>query len=150
MTLLNELINSEIDISLKEEFQDRLSIVIHKIKFMDKVPVCCLDLNNQIQPLLNNLISLAGGQLVNNIQQAKTVIYFESHQNIENLMAKVASLIDSSWPASTYKSIYLLSDNFTKNDISNVLSVLEDIAEILHPGSFVFGNEGKFWLNFEA
>ena len=150
MTFLNELINAEIDIFLKEEFNDRLSLVIHKIKFMEKVPVICLGLNNQVQSSIHSLIEMAGGQLVADANEAKIVLYFEANYDIGNLLGKVASLIDPSWPAVVYKRVFLLSANFSSNNTANILTCFEDIAEMLHPGSFVYGNEGKEWVNFVA
>eukprot|EP00388_Colpodella_angusta_P028026 GDKK01011200.1.p1 GENE.GDKK01011200.1~~GDKK01011200.1.p1 ORF type:complete len:111 (-),score=3.39 GDKK01011200.1:223-531(-) len=77
MSFLNELINSEIDEVLREELQDRLAIVTHKIMYMDKVPVICLTANNEIQPAIQHLIETAGGQLVDLALEAKAVIYFD-------------------------------------------------------------------------
>jgi iron complex transport system substrate-binding protein len=39
-----------------------------------------------------------------------------------------------------------LSGDF--NDPQYLIEVLEDLAEMLHPGYFVFGNEGKTWISF--
>lgn len=43
MSSLNELINRVNDAALREELIERLAIVEHKIKFIDKVPVCFLE-----------------------------------------------------------------------------------------------------------
>jgi len=149
MSFLNELINSEIDEVLREELQDRLAIVTHKIMYMDKVPVICLTANNEIQPAIQHLIETAGGQLVDLALEAKVVIYFDYQKSLGELIGQVPALLEEQWPAVTYNRVYLIDDSLVLAKMpSDWLALLEDIAEILHPGFFVFGNEGKNWINF--
>ncbi|HTM99545.1 MAG TPA: hypothetical protein VL088_12405, partial [Pedobacter sp.] len=93
MSFLNELINSVTDEDLQEQLHERLDIVVHKIKFMDKVPVACLTINNEVHSLLDHLIDLAGGELVTDPMLAKVLIYFEHQAGIDTLMSKVPSLL---------------------------------------------------------
>ena len=151
MSFLNELINSENDETLREELHERVDIVSHKIKFMDKVPVICLNTNNEIHDGLNHLIELAGGELVPVALDAKVVIYAEYQAGIGSLLGKVADLISPQWPAVTYNRVYVLDDSKVLAKLAaDLVTELEDIAEILHPGFFVFGNEGSNWINFSS
>ena len=40
--------------------------------------------------------------------------------------------------------------NFDTEDPEDLVIALEDIAEMLYPGFFVFGNEGIDWLSFKT
>ncbi|KQC02738.1 hypothetical protein [Pedobacter sp. Hv1] len=149
MSFLNEVINSENDEFLREELHDRVDIVTHKIKFMDKVPVICLTTGNEIQHALDHLIELAGGELVPIALEAKVIIYFEHQAGIGSLIGKVVGAISPQWPAVTYNHVYVMDDQHSLVKLApEMVTVLEDIAEMLHPGFFVFGNEGKNWINF--
>lgn len=151
MSFLNELINSEIDEVLREELQDRLAIVTHKIMYMDKVPVICLNSQNEIQPALNYVIEAAGGELVALALEAKAVIYFDYQKSLAELIGTMPTLIEEQWPAVTYNHVYLIDDSLVlAKTPADWLGLLEDVAEMLHPGFFVFGNEGKSWINFGA
>ncbi len=151
MSFLNELINSEMDDDLREQLHERVDIVVHKIKFMDKVPVACLTIDNEIHSPLDYLIELAGGEMVNDPMLAKVLIYFEYQLGIPALMSKVVPLLSSEWPAVAYNRVYLIDDaTVLAKEPQDLVACLEDIAEMLHPGYFVFGNEGKGWVNFSV
>ena len=151
MSFLNELINSENDEILREELHERVDIVTHKIKFMDKVPVICLTTDNEIQSALNHLIELAGGELVPIALEAKVLIYFEHQASIADLIGKVVGAISPQWPAVNYNHVYIIDDSLVlAKEPADLVNSLEDIAEMLHPGFFVFGNEGKSWINFSV
>ncbi|TCC86642.1 hypothetical protein EZ428_23320 [Pedobacter frigiditerrae] len=151
MSFLNELINSENDEILREELHERVDIVTHKIKFMEKVPVICLNAANEIHAGLNHLIELAGGELVPVALDAKVVIYAEYQSGIGDLLGKVVDAISPQWPAVTYNHVYILDDSHVIAKLAaDQVTDLEDIAEMLHPGFFVFGNEGKNWINFSS
>jgi iron complex transport system substrate-binding protein len=149
MSFLNELINSVTDEDLREQLHERMDIVIHKIKFMDKVPVACLAINNELHSPLDHLIELAGGEIVADPMLAKVLIYFEYQTGIAELMSKVISSLSPEWPAVAYNHVYLMDDaKVLAKEPQNYVEALEDIAEMLHPGFFVFGNEGENWVNF--
>ncbi|MEJ5994535.1 hypothetical protein WG904_08905 [Pedobacter sp. Du54] len=150
MSFLNELINSVIDEELREELHERVDIVMHKIKFMDKVPVACLSINQEIHNPLDHLIDLAGGMVVNDPMLAKVIIYFEYQTSIATLMSKAVPFLLPEWPSFAYKHIYLIDDSkVLAKEPQDWVASLEDIAEILHPGYFVFGNEGEAWINIQ-
>jgi len=149
MSFLNAVINTVGDEFVKEQLQDRVDIVGHKIKFMDKVPVTVLNAHNEVNEQLDQLLLLAGAELQQDPQQAKVVIYLEPESSMLNLMGVVPALLETGWPAVEYNRLYLmepLSGDF--NDPQYLIEVLEDLAEMLHPGYFVFGNEGKTWISF--
>lgn len=149
MSDLNALINSENDEVLREELQERLDIVSHKIKFMDKVPVVCLDTNNLQNYMLTEELNAAGGVLAADILGAVYIIYYQEGKSLNDLMREVPSLIDAEWPAVKNGRIVLLNDNAEKQrNASNAVSLIEDFAEMLHPGYFIFGYEGDKWIRF--
>jgi hypothetical protein len=149
MSFLNELINSENDEILREELHERVDIVTHKIKFMDKVPVVCLDTTNTQNLFLANEINAAGGLLETDILGAVYLIYYEPGKTLNDLMREVPSLIDAEWPAVKNGRIVLLSDSGqTQRTPLDTVMFIEDFAEMLHPGSFIFGFEGEKWIRF--
>lgn len=149
MSFLNELINSENDEILREELHERVAIVTHKIKFMDKVPVVCLDTTNAQNLFLANEINAAGGLLETDILGAVYLIYYEAGKTLNDLMREVPSLIDAEWPAVKNGRIVLLSDSGkTAYRPLDTVMLVEDFAEMLHPGSFIFGFEGEKWIRF--
>ena len=149
MSFLNAAINNVEDEFVKEQFHDRVDLVKHKIKFMDKVPVAVLNTHNRVNNSLDELLDLAGGQVMQDPAQARVIIYVEEGSSMLNLMGMVPALIEKEWPAVTYNRLYLMDE--LKADFktpASALELLEDLAEMLNPGTFVFGNEGKTWMSF--
>jgi hypothetical protein len=99
MSFLNAVINTVGDEFVKEQLQDRVDIVGHKIKFMDKVPVTVLYAHNEVNEQLDQLLLLAGAELQQDPQQAKVVIYLEPESSMLNLMGVVPALLETGWPA---------------------------------------------------
>lgn len=151
MSFLNAIINEVKDEVLREELQDRLDIIQHKIKFMDPVPVVCLDTHNQLNYVLEGLVLDAGGVFHQFAAGAKVVIYLEKDKTIAELMSAVPALLENEWPAVEYNRLYLLDGNaLADEDPLRMIIALEDIAEMLYPGYFVFGNEGINWISFKT
>jgi len=151
MSFLNAVINTVGDEFLKEQLQDRVDIVGHKIKFMDKVPVVVLNADNQVNHDLDELLKVAGAELQEEPGLAKVVIYLEPESSMLNLMGLMPSLIQHQWPAVEYNRLYLMEPlHGDLNHPAYLIEVLEDLAEILYPGYFVFGNEGKSWVSFSV
>jgi hypothetical protein len=149
MSFLNAVINNVQDESLREELQERVDIVEHKIKFMDKVPVCCLDRDNVINPVLNILIESAGGEIQPDPMEARVLIYHETQVSMLDFMGAVPAVLENEWPAVAYNRVYLMEDTSAfLSDAESFVDALEDMAEMLYPGYFVFGNEGKTWASF--
>ncbi|MNL11326.1 hypothetical protein D3C87_1321570 [compost metagenome] len=151
MSFLNAVINKVKDEALREQLQERIDIIRHKIKFMDKVPVACLDTHNKVNYALEELILAAGGLLHDFIDTAKVVIYMERGRTMLELMGIVPPLLEKTWPAVAYNRVYLMNgQDLDLDDAEDLVTLLEDVAEMLHPGSFVFGNEGIDWLSFKT
>lgn len=151
MSFLNSVINKVKDEVLREQLQDRKDIIEHKIKFMDKVPVACLDTNNNLNYALEEVILSAGGLLYDLTQSAKVVIYMEKGKTMLELMGIVPPLLDKNWPAVEFNRVYLMNgQDLDTADAEDLVAALEDIAEMLYPGFFVFGNEGIDWLSFKT
>jgi len=151
MSFLNAVINKVKDEALREQLQERVDLIQHKIKFMDKVPVACLDTNNKLNYALEEVILAAGGMYHDFINTAKVVIYMEKGTTMLELMGLVPALLDSSWPAVEYNRVYLMNgQDLEMDDAEDMVTALEDIAEMLYPGFFVFGNEGIDWLSFKT
>lgn len=151
MSFLNAVINKVRDEALREDLHERAAIIRHKIKFMEKVPVACLDSHNNSNYALEEVIVDAGGVIHDFIDTAKVVIYMEKGRTMLELMGIVPALLQKTWPAVAYNRVYLMNGlDLDFNDAEDLITLLEDIAEMLHPGSFVFGNEGIDWLSFKT
>ncbi len=149
MSFLNELINTENDEVLREELHDRVDIVTHKIKFMDKVPVVCLNTFNIPELLLADEINAAGGILETDILGAVYIIYYEPGKTLNDLMREVPALLEQDWQAVKNGRIILLNDDVNKvKSPSNAVTLVENFAEMLHPGALIFGHEGDMWIRF--
>lgn len=148
MSFLNELINAEPNLALREELLDRLAIVEHKIKFIDKVPVCFLDTLGQPHFELASCAELAGAVLTTSPLEAAYVIFSESGKQLDDLMRTVPVLLDSDWPAVKFNRVCLLSDDYSLKKADEAIALVEDLAEMIHPGHFIFGYEGDKWIRF--
>jgi hypothetical protein len=149
MSFLIAALNQVADVQCREELQDRVDLILHKIKFMDKVPVICLDVDNRPNHILNDLLETVGGQLQGNPEEARVLIYADEQCGMLEMMGVVPAVLQSSWPAVQYNRVYLFDDHAVENAAPQALvSAFEDLAELLYPGSFVFGNEGKTWTSF--
>lgn len=150
MSLLNAVINRVGDVLLREELQDRVDIVQHKIRFMEKVPVMFLDSGNNAVNELEWLLDAAGGELVAGPGLARVLIFQETGTGMLQLMGTVPGLLDTGWPAVEYDRVYLWeAPDSAAVDAPRAVEALEDIAEMLYPGHFVFGNEGRNWMSFK-
>ncbi|WP_231463981.1 MULTISPECIES: hypothetical protein [unclassified Pedobacter] len=150
MSFLNDLFIG-LDETQKEDLQERLEIVAHKIKFMDKIPVACLDAGNNSNYLLSEEISQAGGMFETDVFSAAFIIYYQPGKTLTDLMREVPSALNSDWQAVKNNRIILLNDDVNRlRTAENAVSLIEDLAEMIHPGSFIFGHEGDKWIRFGA
>lgn len=151
MSFLNELINSENDPVLREELQERVDIVAHKIKFIEQVPVVCLDLGNNPSLLLAEEIKAAGGMLETDVLGAVYIIYYQPNKTLTDLMREVPALLDREWQAVKNGRVILLNDDAERQRTpENAITLIEDMAEMIHPGHFIFGHEGSRWIRFSV
>ncbi|RZK50365.1 MAG: hypothetical protein EOO99_01605 [Pedobacter sp.] len=147
MSLLNEFVNSISDPQLAESIQDRIDIIEHKIKFRDPVPVYVASNLLSGDNLLKEMIERAGGILVSEPSASKTIIYMNDGQTISLTMNEIISQVNPSWEAAQLKQVYIITKAYTHATID--IELLETLAEIIHPGFFVFGLEGSDWLRFD-
>jgi len=151
MSLLTELINNIADEELREQYQERVEIVQHKIKFMDRVPVACLDAMNRPVVELNNLLEAAGGDVKEDPLQARVLIYYAKELGMIQMMGTVAGLLEPAWPSVEYNNVYIWEElPFAAFNGAAAVDALEDLVEMLYPGYFVFGNEGQTWVSFKT
>ena len=148
MPSLHELINTEDDTNLREELIERLAIVEHKIKFIDKVPVCFLDTLGQphVGPL--TIAELGGAAVTLSPEEAVYVIFYEEGKQLNDLMRNAPVLLNEEWQAVKFSRVCLLSDDYSLSKPEKAVALVEDIAEMIHPGHFVFGQEGDKWIRF--
>jgi len=150
MSFLNDLFIG-LDGTKQEDLQERLDIVEHKIKFMDKMPVALLDVNNNPGYILSEEITLAGGLLEADVFNAAFVIYYQPGKTLTDLMREIPASLNADWQAVKNNRIILLNDDVNRGrSAENAVSLIEDIAEMIHPGSFIFGHEGDKWIRFGA
>ena len=150
MSFLNDLFIG-LDATKRDDLQERLDIVEHKIKFMDKMPVALLDVNNNPSYLLTEEIALAGGMIESDVMNAAFIIYYQPGKMLTDLMREVPAVLDADWQAVKNNRIILLNDDVNRErSAENAVSLIEDMAEMLHPGSFIFGHEGDKWIRFGA
>ncbi|WP_421938487.1 hypothetical protein [Pedobacter sp.] len=148
MSFLNDLFIG-LDATKQEELQERLDLVEHKIKFMDKVPVACLGVDNTSGYLLAEEIALAGGMIEADPLSAVFIIYYQPGKTLTDLMREVPAVLNANWQAVQNNRIILLNDDVERvRNAENAVALIEDIAEMLHPGSFIFGHEGDKWIRF--
>lgn len=148
MSSLNELINTENNAELREELFERLAIVEHKIKFIDKVPVCFLDSEGYPNLALSTIAELGGASITTQPMDAVYVIFHEETKFLDDLMRKVPALLDENWPSVKFSRVCLLADDYRLSNPEEAVALVEDIAEMIHPGHFIFGFEGDKWIRF--
>lgn len=148
MSSLKELVNTLADAQLREDLLDRLAIVEHKIKFVDNVPVCVLKTDGEPNLALGDVLTLAGVVTTTNAYEAAFVLFYEEEQQLDNLMATAPALIDAEWSASKYGRICLVADAYDLENPEDAITLVEDVAEMVHPGFFIFGGEGDKWVKF--
>lgn len=148
MSSLNELIDTENNAELREELLERLAIVEHKIKFIDKVPVCFLDTLGQphIGPLA--IAELGGATVTMSVEEAVYVVFYEEGKQLNDLMRTAPVLLNEEWQAVKFSRVCLLSDDYRLGKPEEAVALVEDIAEMIHPGHFIFGHEGDKWIRF--
>ncbi len=143
---------------LVEKIEDDTNILIHKLKFItaaDRPKVWTL---NQIQPVevnhtafLNESIQIAGGIPVTTAHEADKIILINSD---ETAFAAIPDLLNIPGVAASkaveLDQVFVITKpHFAQVPGYDYLTELEALAEILQPKYFVYGHEGKHWLQFQ-
>ncbi|MGY3052879.1 ABC-type Fe3+-hydroxamate transport system substrate-binding protein [Pedobacter sp. UYEF25] len=134
-----------------EELTERLELVEHKIKFMDKPPVTCVNADGSPNFYLSEEIAIAGGMVGRDVFAAIFLIFYEPEKTLIDLMREVPAALNPEWPAVKNNRVILLNDDINRSlTAENAVSLIEDMAEMIHPGTFIFGHEGHKWIRFSV
>ncbi|MVN90194.1 ABC transporter substrate-binding protein [Mucilaginibacter aquatilis] len=161
------------DQSVIEELQERLDIIEHKLKFIDKKPsTLCLEWLNPLTVagnLLPELVEIAGGTPVlatlgmpslvvdwDEIQQTDpdVIVIVARGLSVEQSMRQISALLQepgfADLQAVKNKRLYIADGAayFYQTD-AGLVDAIEMLAEIIQPKQFIFGNEGEGWIKFE-
>lgn len=149
-----------------EELQERIDIIVHKLKFFPEKPkVACI---TEINPLslstsrISDSINIAGGVALENLswdelqsQNPAIIIIMLSGYTIQETMAEIHHFITlpnwSDLDAVKNNRVYIAdSENYFETEGEKAVDALEAIAEMITPKYFNFGLEGMAWVKFEV
>lgn len=149
---------------LCESLEERINIVIHKLKFIgeDQKPRVwvvdnILSAGAVQDAYLDALVRTAGGKLpmVGSADLApELLLIIAKEKPLHELLHVLPSVLDEPmWretPAVKNNRVFLLDGRkrLTK-DFSKVADDVEILAEMLYPTYFVYGGNGESWMQFE-
>ncbi len=149
MVQFEKLLQGVHDGELADTFKERLEIVQHKLKFMEAVPVAVLNLNREMELFISDYLIAAGAYLVETADLGVYVLYYQQNADLNKLMAEAPLQLENEWQAVQNNRIALLDANaYNLEEAADRVTLVEDLAEILHPGAFIFGSEGNSWVRF--
>lgn len=151
--------------SLTEEQQERLDIIIHKLKFMEQKPTVAII--KTLDPIMLaadeiiELVAMAGGSLIEGDEQTlltldpEVVILKPEDMPIAETMANMDTLLQlpgfTNLKAVKNNRLYIVDGNLLADDFNeNIVETIELLAEIIHPKQFIFGHEGNGWIKFSV
>ncbi|WP_295768047.1 ABC transporter substrate-binding protein [uncultured Mucilaginibacter sp.] len=156
-----------------EELQERLDIIEHKLKFIDKKPTTlCLEWLDPLTVagnLLPELVEMAGGTPVlatlgmpslvvdwDEVQQTDpdVIMIVARGLSVEQSMRQVSALLQqpgfADLQAVKNKRLYIADgEAYFYHTDAGLVDSIEMLAEIIQPKQFIFGNEGEGWIKFE-
>ncbi len=157
---------------LLEDLQERIDIILHKLKFIDTKPsVACIE---WLEPMMVSgnwvpeLVTIAGGTPIlaeagkhssyvqwNDIQQADPEIILATPCgfSIERTMKEMQLLLQqpgfADLKAVKNNRIYIADGNqYFNRPGPRIVDSVEILAEIINPKQFIFGYEGNGWVKF--
>jgi iron complex transport system substrate-binding protein len=157
-----------------DELQERLDIIEHKLKFIDKKPtVACLEWLDPLTvagDLLPQLVAIAGGAPVlvaageqslaidwHDIQAAdpEIIVVIVRGLSVERTMREIGGLLQqpgfADLQATKNKRLYIADgEQYFYHTNAGLVDSIEMLAEIIQPKQFIFGNEGEGWIKFEV
>lgn len=153
--------------NVKEDLQDRIEIIIHKLKFFPEKPKVAVV--HQLEPLqlannlLIELVKIAGGTpLPSDLQtweqilseNPEYIVIILSGQDLTSAMRCIPNFLNlPQWndiAAVQNNKIYIAdSVNYFEHSGEKAVEAVEALAEIITPKYFNFGMEGKVWLKFD-
>ncbi|QNL50424.1 hypothetical protein H8S90_02025 [Olivibacter sp. SDN3] len=150
--------------SLKESFEERINIVVHKLKFIDEDQRPRVGIIDNISSAdvvqdayLDSLVRTAGGKvpMEGGVDlEPELLLVISKEKPIHELLFDLPSLLEQPmWKetaAVKNNKVFLLdgSKGLTK-DVSKVADDVELLAEIMYPNYFIFGGDGESWMKFE-
>jgi iron complex transport system substrate-binding protein len=159
---------------LKEDLQERVDIIRHKLKFMENKPtVACIE---WLEPMMVSgnwvpeLLNIAGGVpiLTENgkhshyvkweelqRQDPEVIIVMPCGFSIERTMKEVGLLLQlpgfSEMKAVKNDRLYIADGNqYFNRPGPRIVDSIEILAEVIHPKQFIFGYEGSGWIKFSV
>lgn len=147
-----------------EQWQERIDIIRHKLKFIRQLPgVACIE---QLNPLstaggrIPALVEIAGGTAIASEENGllfppDIVILMQPGKNIEESLREIGGLLDQPWfaesPALKNNRVYVADcREYFQLPGPGMIDSLEILAEIINAGDFHFGFEGRGWIKFES
>lgn len=159
----NYITAKEIESEL-EEWQERVDIIRHKLKFIRQLPaVACIE---QIDPLMTAegripaMVEIAGGIALaaeDGVLPAPPdiILLMLPGKSIGETLGEVGVLMQQSWftesPAFLSERVYIADrrDHFQLPG-PGMIGSLEILAEVINSGDFHFGFEGEGWVRFSG
>lgn len=157
---------------LLESLHERVDIIKHKLKFIDKKPtVACIE---WLEPLMvsgnwiPDLVTIAGGQPVlaeaekhspyvdwNDIrlQDPEIIVIMPCGFSIERTLKEIDILLQlpgfDQLQAVKNNQVYIADGNqYFNRPGPRIVDSIEILAEIINPKQFIFGFEGNGWIRF--
>lgn len=149
---------------LVENLEERINIIIHKLKFIandNRPKVLCL---TDVSPMadahshyLDGLVRIAGGVIDTNTTTSKwdpDILIIISEKPIPTLLDELpAAFSTGGWPqtkAIANSQIYIVHNpKYLRQPSAYLADDAEILAEIIQPKYFIFGRDEDAWMKFE-
>lgn len=149
----------DIDTESKENLQEQVDIIIHKLKFIGpeirpKVMIQMIKsttLTQKSLDVLQSLILIAGGIPSDLYTEATMLIAIQgAPQWFDNIESMLNSTEFSESPALQKNNLYIVKETAVQTSSPDqLLSSLETLAEIIQSKYFHYGREGVDWIKFD-
>ena len=165
ITILGEISNRvDLATSLTEAIEESVAIIVHKLKFIELEHRPLVYFLHGIEPVysepsdyLEQLTRLAGGRvevLDDTAEFQPQVLIVASNQPVQEVLGKLPLVLSTAFwqgtPAVQQDNVYIVQPEVFRSPGMNFIEDLEILAEILHPGYFIFGHESRAWLSFQS
>lgn len=149
--------------TLIEELEERINIVIHKLKFIEegqKPKVLVVEhnaLEDDGKGYLRSIIETAGGKPYKpelGDTNPGLIVFLTKEKGMYELLGELpVTLEQAEWKnTDAVKNNKIFLVNGAKHLQGNLMQIADDVellAEILYPQYFVYGGSGESWLKFE-
>ncbi|WP_342647129.1 cobalamin-binding protein [Mucilaginibacter sp. CSA2-8R] len=159
---------------LLEELQERIDIIQHKLRFIEKKPaVACIE---WLEPLMTSgnwvpeLVTIAGGTPVLSQagkhspyinwddlreQDPEIIVVMACGFSVERTLKEISTLLQlpgfADLQAIKNQRFYIADGNqYFNRPGPRIVDSIEILAEIINPKQFIFGYEGEGWIKFEV